>query len=165
MAASARSPDMLDAEGDNAQRAFAAQDFSSKSSTTTGDNDLGVSIYDQTVRNNSSPMSQNDELGIALNLSTGSVGPSDTDSKDSRSNSENHFTFKLDQKDFDESELEREQESKDLLVAAGSTGAMADQASCEGDEEQEPIEMNEEWQKKPKHIFILSEAGKPIYSL
>ena len=160
MAATARSPGMLDDEGDNAH-----QDSSSKSSTATaaGDNDLGVSIYEQTVRNNSSPMSQNDELGIALNLSTGSVGaPSDTDSKDSRSNSENQFTFKLDQKDFDESELERE--NKDV-VATGSTGALANQVSCEEEEEQEPIEMNEEWQKKPKHIFILSEAGKPIYSL
>jgi hypothetical protein len=28
-----------------------------------------------------------------------------------------------------------------------------------------PIEMNEQWQMKSKHVFILSDAGKPIYSL
>ncbi len=28
-----------------------------------------------------------------------------------------------------------------------------------------PIEQTDEWRTKPKHIFILSEAGKPIYSL
>lgn len=28
-----------------------------------------------------------------------------------------------------------------------------------------PIEMSDEWQSKSRHVFILSEAGKPIYSL
>ena len=28
-----------------------------------------------------------------------------------------------------------------------------------------PIEQTDEWRTKSKHIFILSEAGKPIYSL
>ncbi len=28
-----------------------------------------------------------------------------------------------------------------------------------------PIEQNEEWRSKSKHVFILSEAGKPIYTL
>lgn len=28
-----------------------------------------------------------------------------------------------------------------------------------------PIEQTDEWRSKSKHIFILSEAGKPIYSL
>ncbi|XP_014678038.1 PREDICTED: vacuolar fusion protein MON1 homolog A-like [Priapulus caudatus] len=32
------------------------------------------------------------------------------------------------------------------------------------EEEQEDIINNEEWQSKRKHVFILSEAGKPIYS-
>ena len=28
-----------------------------------------------------------------------------------------------------------------------------------------PIEQNDEWRTKSKHVFILSEAGKPIYTL
>ena len=31
--------------------------------------------------------------------------------------------------------------------------------------DQLPIEQNDEWRSKQKHVFILSEAGKPIYSL
>ena len=174
MAASASS-DLLDVDGENASslRAFSISNHQSSSSSIakgsgsdgTGDNDLGVSIYDQTIRNNSSPLSQNDELGIALNMSTGSIGPSETDSKDSRSNSENQFSFKLDQKDFDESEIEREQQEQ--LKKESAAGELVPETSGEEveEEEQEPIELNEEWQKKPKHIFILSEAGKPIYSL
>ena len=27
------------------------------------------------------------------------------------------------------------------------------------------IEQNDEWRTKSKHVFILSEAGKPIYTL
>ena len=69
-----------------------------------------------------------------------------------------NFDFKLGQKDFDEHELEH----KESNCQAGS---LVDQCSDQEEDSQTPTEMNDEWQSKSKHIFILSEAGKPIYSL
>ena len=67
--------------------------------------------------------------------------------------------FKLGQKDFDEHELEPKEAS---CLQAGN---LADEGSDQEEDTQMPTEMNDEWRSKSKHIFILSEAGKPIYSL
>jgi hypothetical protein len=40
-----------------------------------------------------------------------------------------------------------------------------DQDENEQEEEEIPIEQNDEWRTKNKHVFVLSEAGKPIYTL
>lgn len=45
-----------------------------------------------------------------------------------------------------------------------STIEIAEHDEAEG-AEMIPIEQTDEWRSKSKHIFILSEAGKPIYSL
>ena len=61
-------------------------------------------------------------------------------------------------------------------MRASKLSLSVEQVAVEGGEEQEnseqtddtinyPLEMNEEWRSKFKHLFILSEAGKPIYSL
>ena len=64
-------------------------------------------------------------------------------------------SFKLGQRDFDETELDREQE-----VASG-----LDARSSEDEEDSVQLDQQDEWRNQSKHVFILSESGKPIYSL
>lgn len=75
--------------------------------------------------------------------------------------------YKLGQKDFDENELDREQEEQQKLAfkegtATENTSSMAEYSD---DEDAVLLTEDDEWRTKSKHIFILSESGKPIYSL
>ena len=105
-----------------------------------------------------------------------------------RPSTSNQSKFKLDEKEFNESELENEPDNDKEEADIESTGLKAatsvldkineianDNATVDSakfhdavDNEEDlfvPIEQNDEWRTKSKHIFILSEAGKPIYSL
>lgn len=83
--------------------------------------------------------------------------------------------IKLGQRDLDESELaELEKETAgDKNGAENQNVAQANEieqqkqneSEDENDENELPIERNDEWRSKSKHVFILSEAGKPIFSL
>lgn len=75
--------------------------------------------------------------------------------------------FQLGQKDFDETELDHEQKEQDLSLKtrhlSDNVGSPDD--ASEDDEDSVQLTDNHEWKNKSKHIFILSESGKPIYSL
>lgn len=40
-----------------------------------------------------------------------------------------------------------------------------EEINLDTDQNELPIEQDDEWRSRPKHVFILSESGKPIYSL
>ncbi len=97
-----------------------------------------------------------------------------------RPSTSNQSKFKLDEREFNESEIGEETDEKkeiDFLSNANDLEKINELASDNIDaskfhdaidNEDElflPIEQNDEWRCKTKHIFILSEAGKPIYSL
>ncbi len=63
--------------------------------------------------------------------------------------------IKLAPKEFDEDEYHSEEE----------TSTKKETVEVNEEEEALPVERNDEWRSQPKHVFILSEAGKPIYSL
>ncbi len=76
--------------------------------------------------------------------------------------------FKLAEREFDETELEREQQQeeqscKERKVSEIETGL--EETGSDGEMDLIPLTENREWQTKNKHVFILSESGKPIYSL
>jgi hypothetical protein len=86
--------------------------------------------------------------------------------------------FKLIEKDFDESEIDREYEEGEVRLRKQSTESLilklrehqlsndtVDPADTEQIDEALPLELDDEWRSKSKHIFVLSEAGKPIFSL
>ena len=84
----------------------------------------------------------------------------------------------MDEREFNENEIESE-ENKDISFVSNSNdldkiNELANDnidptkfhdAIDNEDELFIPIEQNDEWRIKSKHIFILSEAGKPIYTL
>jgi hypothetical protein len=69
--------------------------------------------------------------------------------------------IKLAQKEFNEDEYHSDEEQKKTEEAATTTREFIE----EDEEESIPLERQDEWRTRSKHIFILSEAGKPIYSL
>lgn len=73
--------------------------------------------------------------------------------------------FKLGQKDFDENELDREQEEQISLKQKYSSDRPGSEEGSSDEEEFVQLTDNDEWKSKSKHIFILSESGKAIYSL
>lgn len=75
--------------------------------------------------------------------------------------------YKLGQKDFDENELDREQEEQQKLSLKESTSNENTVGLSEYSDDEDAILLTEddEWRTKSKHIFILSESGKPIYTL
>ena len=92
--------------------------------------------------------------------------------------------IKLGEKDFDENEYQSEEEEKshqlqdrrssvlkkieenvNLPTSSSTTESSNENRESTSDDDYMPVERNEEWRSQSKHIFILSEAGKPIYSL
>ena len=58
--------------------------------------------------------------------------------------------------------------SPDLVTSSVVAEIQPDHDSTNADpafDPDRPPEMDPEWQTKSKHIFVLSEAGKPIYTL
>ncbi len=77
-------------------------------------------------------------------------------------------SFKLGQRDFDETELDREQEEQHNLVKERHSSEVVsglDARSSEDEEDSVQLDQQDEWRNQSKHVFILSESGKPIYSL
>lgn len=119
--------------------------------------------------------SSNDKLSVnRMNLND------ETETESNKSNRSN--SFRLAEKEFDESEIEREQQLQEAKEREMRASLSEQHVGGGGDEQQRtsggetdgesgddainyPLEMNEEWRSKFKHLFILSEAGKPIYSL
>ena len=114
-------------------------------------------LYQTQASLNDDEASSNDKLSVnRMNLN-------DTDAESSKSNRSN--SFKLAEKEFDESEIEQQ-----LQAVSGEEQQQQQAKTSDTDGESDeainyPLEMNEEWRSKFKHLFILSEAGKPIYSL
>jgi hypothetical protein len=108
---------------------------------------------------------------VPINVPIKSENDFDTESTN------NDNKFKLDQKEFDENELlesiKKDEEFQTSMRSEHSTQqkladtSLAEKAENELNDEENalPIEFNDEWRTKSKHVFILSEAGKPIYSL
>jgi hypothetical protein len=75
-------------------------------------------------------------------------------------------------KDFEVENIKTEISNNSHLIAAAATtvadsdsNTFHDVVDNEEDLNEVSIEQNDEWRSKSKHIFILSEAGKPIFSL
>lgn len=76
--------------------------------------------------------------------------------------------IRLGEKEFDENEYHTDEESKNEEKIQRETIASENEVDNEDSEQQassDSLEQNEQWRTKSKHIFVLSEAGKPIYSL
>jgi hypothetical protein len=106
-----------------------------------------------------------------------------------RPSTSNHSKFKLDEREFNESEIEKEdddnennkdqEKDEDKILKTVSELEKINELTNDNnidaskfhdaiDNEDDlfvPVEQTDEWRTKSKHIFILSEAGKPIYSL
>lgn len=74
--------------------------------------------------------------------------------------------FKLGQRDFDETEFDREEKEEEQSLTEKERN-LSDGAGrlSEEDEDDTPLTEIDEWRSKSKHVFILSESGKPVYSL
>ncbi len=73
--------------------------------------------------------------------------------------------FKLAEREFDETELEREQEAEEASKDRKLSENVSEEGGSDGDQDAVALSESSEWQMKDKHVFILSESGKPIYSL
>jgi hypothetical protein len=75
--------------------------------------------------------------------------------------------IKLAPKEFDENEYHSDEEREKNKTKNFKDNDRDKKPVAEEEEEEEklPIERNDEWRSQSKHVFILSEAGKPIYSL
>lgn len=97
-----------------------------------------------------------------------------------RPSTSNQSKFKLDEREFNENEIVEETDEKEEKIILSNAndlekikelandtidGSKFHDAIDNEDDLFLPIEQNDEWRCKSKHIFILSEAGKPIYSL
>ena len=80
-------------------------------------------------------------------VGTGQIETTETNAEDEKNE------FKLSEREFDENELSAEQTKR------------KSELNEENDNSDEPPEIDPQWQNQAKHVFVLSEAGKPIYTL
>jgi len=73
--------------------------------------------------------------------------------------------FKLAEREFDETELEREQKEEEASKERKLSENVSEECGSDGDQNVVALSESSEWQMKDQHVFILSESGKPIYSL
>lgn len=96
----------------------------------------------------------------------------DTNDKKLKLSTSNEDKFILGQREFDENEIvEQKEENQEISNNVEVNLTNTDEPSRENVDNDEsfedlvPIEQNETWCNQSKHVFILSEAGKPIYTL
>lgn len=131
-----------------------------------------------TVASNSSAASRvdsicdNEALFTSIYNDTEEINEINNDNDNNQIEPENSESsnFQLGQKEFDESELDREEEEGEQKNIINTRNHSENKSTGSGeiseiDEDSIQLTDNPEWQTKSKHIFILSEAGKPIYSL